>query len=67
MKQLKQIFKTSEHVFFCGSYDTPADPLLASDKEYIHATAHDIWKVSGYCFRWEKDHVTTENNDNICE
>ena len=50
MKQLKQIFKTSEHIFFNGSYDLPADPLI-SDKEHVSMTAHDIWKVSGYRFR----------------
>ena len=50
MKQLKKVFKTSERVFFYGSYDTPANPLV-SDKEYVQLTAHDIWKASGYRFR----------------
>ena len=50
MKQLKQTFKTSERIFFNGSYDLPADPLI-SDKEHVSATAHNIWKVSGYRFR----------------
>jgi hypothetical protein len=50
MKQLKKVFKTSERVFFSGSYDIPADPLI-SDKEHVRVTAHEVWKVSGYHFR----------------
>jgi hypothetical protein len=50
MKQLKEVFETSERVFFCGSYDIPADPLI-SDKEHVRATAHEVWKVSGYRFK----------------
>lgn len=50
MKQLKNIFKTSEHVFFYGSYDIPMDPLV-SDKEHVQAIAHNVWKESGYRFR----------------
>ena len=47
MKHLKKVFKTTEHVFFNGTYDIPVDPLI-SDKEHVKMTAHDVWKVTGY-------------------
>ncbi len=50
MKQLKKVFKTTERIFFGGSYDAPADPLM-SYKDYVTATAHEVWKVTGYRFR----------------
>ncbi|KAN0133621.1 hypothetical protein V8E53_008568 [Lactarius tabidus] len=49
LKQLKNVFKTSEHIFFHGCYDLPADPL-SSDKAYVKAAAHEIWRVTGYRF-----------------
>ncbi|KAF8257921.1 hypothetical protein EI94DRAFT_1816526 [Lactarius quietus] len=49
MTQLKKIFKTSDHIFFHGCYDVPADPSM-SDKDHVKATAHEIWKVTGYRF-----------------
>ena len=49
MAQLKRIFKTSEHIFFHACYDLPADPLM-SDRDYVKATAHEIWRVTGYRF-----------------
>ena len=49
MTQLKKVFKTSDHVFFHACFDLPADPSI-SDRDYIKATAHEIWKVTGYRF-----------------
>jgi hypothetical protein len=53
MKQLRKAFKKSERVFFHGCYNIPADPLI-SDKERVKMTAQDVWKVTGYRFRYEK-------------
>ena len=50
MKQLKTIFKTMDHIFFHGSYDTPFDPLIL-EGNYVKETAIDVWKASGYRFR----------------
>ena len=49
MKQLKYVFKTSEHIFFHGCYDIPTDPL-SSDTAHVKATAREIWEVTGYRF-----------------
>ena len=51
MKSLKDVFKTTEHVFFHGSYAIPADPLVM-DKEHVQMTVHDLWKAAGYCFQY---------------
>ena len=51
MKQLKIVFKTMERVFFHGGYDTPFDPSI-SENNYVKQTAIDIWKASGYRFRY---------------
>ncbi len=66
MKQLKKIFKTKERIFFHGSYNAPVDPLI-SDKDHVRATAHDVWKVTGYRFRWEKFQIIREKYTNVCE
>lgn len=50
MKQLKNVFKTTECIFFHGCFDTPSDPLI-SEKDYVKRTTNDIWKASGYRFR----------------
>ncbi|KAH9032961.1 hypothetical protein EDB85DRAFT_1890400 [Lactarius pseudohatsudake] len=49
MKKLKNIFRSTDRVFFHGSYDLPADPLI-TNKAQVQATAHDIWKATGYRF-----------------
>jgi len=51
MKSLKNVFKTTEDVFFHGSYTIPVDPLV-TDKEHVQITAHDLWKATGYRFRY---------------
>jgi hypothetical protein len=50
MKQLKSVFKTTEQVFFHGSYHVPLDPLIL-EKGQVKITAHDVWKATGYRFR----------------
>ncbi|KAH8985840.1 hypothetical protein EDB86DRAFT_2832929 [Lactarius hatsudake] len=59
MTQLQKVFKTTERIFFCGSYDAPVDPLI-SYKDLVSTTAHDIWKVTGYRFR-VKDNKPLQN------
>ena len=51
MKSLKTVFKTTEHIFFHGNYTIPVDPLVM-DKERVQMTAHDLWKATGYRFRY---------------
>ncbi|KAN0128951.1 hypothetical protein V8E53_013213 [Lactarius tabidus] len=58
LAQLKRVFNASDHVFFYGCYDLPAD-LLIPEKEHVNATAHNIWRVTGYCFQI-KDHLPLE-------
>ncbi|KAH9051623.1 hypothetical protein EDB83DRAFT_2507093 [Lactarius deliciosus] len=45
IKQLKSVFKSTEHIFFHGCYNLPQDPLI-SEKAHVKATADDIWKVT---------------------
>ncbi|KAH9038211.1 hypothetical protein EDB85DRAFT_2072802 [Lactarius pseudohatsudake] len=59
MKQLKNVFKMSECLFFHGRYNRPLDPLI-SEKDYVKQTAYDIWKVTGYRFQ-VKDNVILAN------
>ena len=49
MTQLKKAFKTSDLIFFHAYYDLPADPLM-TDRDHVKATAHEIWRVTGYRF-----------------
>lgn len=49
MRQLKKLFSTRERISFHGYYDAPTDRLL-SDKAHVTATAHEIWKVTGFRF-----------------
>jgi hypothetical protein len=62
MKQLRKAFKKSDRVFFHGCYNIPADPLI-SDKERVKMTAQDVWKVTGYRFRYEKLKVMEKKFD----
>ena len=48
--QLKKALKTTDCIFFHACYDLRAD-LLMSDREHVSATAHEIWKATGYRFR----------------
>ena len=50
MTHLKKVFKKSDRVFFFACYDSPVDPLT-SDKDLINATAHEIWRITGYRFK----------------
>ena len=50
MMHLKKVFKISEHVFFYACYDSTVDPLT-SGEDLVNATAHEIWKITGYRFK----------------
>lgn len=46
---LRKVFQHSESVRFSGSYEVPADQLVA-DRERVVMMANEAWKVSGYRF-----------------
>jgi hypothetical protein len=48
---LRHAFKHHKSVFFNGSYQIPQDPLV-TDKERVQMVAYEVWKVSGYWFRY---------------
>ena len=50
MIHLKRVFELSSDIFFHACFDSPVDPLT-SDKDLVNATAHKIWKVTGYRFK----------------
>ena len=50
MTHLKKVFKRSERVFFYACYDSPVDPLI-SGEDLVNATAHEIWRITGYRFK----------------
>ncbi|KAH9074988.1 hypothetical protein EDB83DRAFT_2312455 [Lactarius deliciosus] len=49
MKKIKNIFKSTDRIFFHASCDLPADPLT-SDRAQVQAIANEIWKATGYRF-----------------
>ena len=65
MKHLRNVFKIEQQVFFYGNYDTPMDPLV-SQKDHVGAVAHDVWKVTGYQFKWVKVKFKWERITYIC-
>ncbi|KAJ7796482.1 hypothetical protein B0H14DRAFT_2619910 [Mycena olivaceomarginata] len=48
---LRKMFKTTKHIEFHSSYNIPEDPLV-TDKEHVQMTNLEIWKVTGYRFRY---------------
>ena len=62
LMQLKKVFKTSDRIFFYGCYDLPADPQMA-DRDQVNITADEIWRVTGYCFRYAKYKLRKEANN----
>ncbi|KAH8996443.1 hypothetical protein EDB86DRAFT_2803978 [Lactarius hatsudake] len=67
MTQLQKVFKTTERIFFCGSYDAPVDPLIsykdlawAVKQMYSLCVHHDLPNLWAYLWenwyrrgRWE--------------
>ncbi|KAJ7029433.1 hypothetical protein C8F04DRAFT_1187647 [Mycena alexandri] len=58
---LRDAFKHSKHVNFRGTYQTPEDPLI-TDKERVQMAILELWKVTGYRFRF----VLLENASQTC-
>ncbi|KII92985.1 hypothetical protein PLICRDRAFT_51294 [Plicaturopsis crispa FD-325 SS-3] len=47
---LQSCFK-AQNVFFHGRFVMPVDPLV-TEKEHVQMMAHEVWKVTGYRFRY---------------
>jgi hypothetical protein len=48
---LREAFERKKDVGFRGTHQTPEDPLI-TDKERVQTTIYEIWKVTGYRFRY---------------
>lgn len=59
-RAIQKAFRDSAHVNFSGAYKLPEDPLI-SDRERVRMTIHDIWKITGYRFKWVFISARTRN------
>lgn len=53
MLSLRQSVKAKDGTHFCGIYRMDMDPLV-KDRERVQMVAHEVWKVSGYRFRYAR-------------